>query len=179
MIEFNLEIMEILIWTVSIIASIMLTLLLTDPINYLLTQLLGSFIIRKENSISGIWKAVWDYNKDGKCYSIVQFYRVKQLGKYMTAHSINDNINPTSLKGKINSNSFLTGIWIGKFIKDFGKYHGAFQFTIAPTGNIMLGKWIGFNTSHIIKEGNWEWSILNTKLSKEKLRKLKSIETIE
>jgi len=167
-----------MLWIAGIILSIFLTILLTDPINFLIAKIFGGTKI-KENKISGIWKAVWYYETGIKRHSIIQYYKVKQFGNFVIARSINDEINPTEIKAKISNNTFLTGSWVGKFEKNKGRYHGALQFLITPTGNKMNGKWIGFDTKHKVNGGDWEWILTQNKVDKEFIKQLSSEEKEE
>jgi len=166
---------EITLWITGILLSILLTIVLTEPINFLIAKIFGGTKL-KENKVSGIWKAVWLYEKEGKRFSIIQYYAVKQFGNYVIASSINDEINPTEIKAKMSNKTFLTGTWVGKFNKDKGRYHGALQFLISPTGNKMNGKWIGFDRNHRINEGDWEWTLIQNRIDKEFVKQLSSEE---
>jgi hypothetical protein len=53
------------------------------------------------------------------------------------------------------------------------------QFLIYPTGNKIAGKWIGFDKNHKIREGDWEWIFVKSKMDKKELEQLRSEETID
>lgn len=170
--------LELLLWISGIILSIILTIILTDPINFAIANVFGEVKV-KENDISGIWKATWWQEKENKKYSTIQYYRVRRFGNYLVAHSINDEVNPTEIKAKIKNNTFITGTWAGRLMKNQGRYHGALQFLIYPTGNKIAGKWIGFDKNHKIREGDWEWIFVKSKMDKKELEQLRSEETID
>lgn len=57
-------------------------------------------------------------------------------------------------RGVIDSGRYVTGTWQDRIE---GGYHGAFQLIIDPVNRNMAGKWIGYSTSGVVKEGEWIW----------------------
>ena len=58
-------------------------------------------------------------------------------------------------RGVIDGGRYVTGTWQDK---TQGGYHGSFQLIIDPITRNMAGKWIGYSTLGIVKEGAWEWT---------------------
>lgn len=161
---------SLLLWIIGIIASIIITILLTDPLNYLLAMVFGS-IVKYNRGIKGIWRAKYEYTSDGKEKVSEYHFLVKQFGKYVVAYSLDAPREPFKVRGKLDAKSILTGTW-SSTISDNRHYHGAFQFLITSPGNEMIGKWIGFNRKNEIINGNWNWQLIAKNASKKELEKI-------
>jgi hypothetical protein len=110
--------------------------------------------LRRRADFAGAWRSGWHVQSE-KYPSVVvdEAAHIRQIGNRIYAKSQ----TPTfvcHLFGKIDSGRYITGTWYDEME---GGYHGAFQFIVDPATGNFSGKWIGYSTSGVVKEGNWEW----------------------
>lgn len=158
---------DITIWLIGIIASVVITILLTDPLSYLLTWVFGG-VIKYNKGIKGIWLTKYQYSSKGVQKEEINYFLIKQFGKYVLAKSL--ETSPYKIRGKLDAKSFLTGTWIMK-TSDNREYHGSFQLTIAPQGTELNGKWLGFNSKYEIMTGDWHWELVTRNSTKKEVKK--------
>jgi hypothetical protein len=58
-------------------------------------------------------------------------------------------------EGVIDGGRYLTGNWRDRIE---GGYHGAFQLIIDPVSRNMAGRWIGYSSGGVVKQGIWVWT---------------------
>lgn len=167
--------LTVFIWIVGIVASVVLTIILSDPIAYAATRIVGG-LGSKRNTLTGVWEACYEFeNVSGVKKKNTHIFVLRQLGKFVAGKSINISDAPQFLFGKIESGLVFTGTWQEKYIKDDQSYHGAFQFCIKPNWTEMNGRWVGFNRTMVVKHGAWEWKLKSRSLKKEFLNEQKTI----
>jgi hypothetical protein len=85
---------------------------------------------------------------------------VLQHGDRLTVRSL-----PNTAEGSLTidmtiDGSVVTGTWIEQTDPSGyyrgGRYHGAIQMLVEPTGRRMTGKWVGFGKDMDINTGPWE-----------------------
>ena len=129
--------------------------LVEDRAHVFLVRLLGGLAPPQLQSLQGTWFFVWcregeELTRDEEVPSV----RVQELGRRATA-TFAWKERQYRLIGKRASDVFLTGTY-----DDFYRgrtFHGAFQLSILPGGQLMSGKWIGFNSQNEVISGPWEW----------------------
>lgn len=145
----------VLVWFGGIITSAIITVLINDSLKYLVARIVGGYSLSTK-SLHGIWKGTYDYTTEGTQVFKEHYFRVRQIGKYVVAKTINSGQAYYRLQGKLDHQRFLTGHWYEK-TPDRRQYHGAFQLAIRPHGNEMVGKWVGYNRHDIVMSGSWKW----------------------
>ncbi|AVT33876.1 transcriptional regulator [Plantactinospora sp. BC1] len=111
---------------------------------------------------SGIWLSRYEYFSSGRDGAFVgqHFVVVLQHGDRLTIRSL-----PNTAEGSLTidmtvDGSVVTGTWIEQTDPSGyyrgGRYHGAIQMLVEPTGRRMTGKWVGFGKDMDINTGPWE-----------------------
>ena len=80
--------------------------------------------------------------------------RVRQFGNRVFIRFKNEALEFFA-RGRIDGGRYLTGTWQDE---TEGGYHGAFQLIIDPKTRDMSGRWIGYSTQGVVKEGLWLWT---------------------
>ena len=159
------------IWIIGIVASVILTILLTEPITFLLASIFGG-IFRTKQGISGIWEGKISFSSDGKENEETHLIVIKQFGKHIIGKNITGHeIRKFRLKGSVSQQRFITGVWQSQIV-DLRTYHGAFQLGILPQNTEIEGKWIGFNKNSHVQEGNWRWKLISRKNNKSEVKRI-------
>ncbi|MGX7669984.1 helix-turn-helix domain-containing protein [Plantactinospora sp. DSM 117369] len=111
---------------------------------------------------SGIWLSRYEYFSSGRDEAFVgqHYVVVLQHGDRLTVRSL-----PNTAEGSLTidmtiDGSVVTGTWIEQTDPSGyyrgGRYHGAIQMLVEPTGRRMTGKWVGFGKDMDINTGPWE-----------------------
>lgn len=169
--------LAIVIWIAGIVASVILTIILRDPIAYAVTRMIGG-LGAKRNSLTGVWEARYEYETiSGKKEMNQHIFVMRQLGRFVAGKSINTSESPQYIFGKIESGLVFTGTWQGKHAKGKISYHGAFQICIKPTWAEMTGKWVGFNKEMVVMDGIWDWKLKSRDLRQDYLAEQEGMQT--
>jgi hypothetical protein len=104
----------------------------------------------------GLWRQTWRVEKetgvqesDSDAELIVIASRVKAIFEW--------NRRKFVLDGDADGR-YLTGTWRDS-IPGPG-YHGAFQLEMAPTGEEMSGRWVGWSRGGLVRSGSWNWTFV-------------------
>lgn len=150
--------LSVLLWLASIVASVALTALLNDPIQWLVVRLFAGAFPPGPRSIQGTWQAKYTYFTSTDIHArreeeqIIDLY---QLGLHVWGRNRTGQRHWYKLRGSLDQEVYFTGLWQNRIERNI--YHGAFQLVLDSAGNSMKGKWIGFNNRHQINHGPWEW----------------------
>lgn len=160
---------NLILWCLSLLLGIVITVILTEPIHYRLIKILGGITPRKKRGVKGLWKATYSFERDGITESETNLLELRQVGDYVIGKNLTGN-DWYKIEGKINSQTYLTGVW--ECTSEDSIYNGAFQFIISPSGDSMEGKWVGFSRRQCIYHGIWVWERLSRKIDAESKAKL-------
>jgi hypothetical protein len=159
----------ILLWLTGIIASAVVTVLINDPLKFVVVRVFGGYT-PTARSLRGLWKGCYDYSTEGVVKAEEHYFTVRQIGKYVVMKTLSTGLAWYKLRGKLDQQSFLTGIW-EESTPDGRFYHGAFQLTIHPQGNEMSGRWVGYNRHYIVMGGAWVFRREHLSMDKKKIAK--------
>ncbi|MDW5326275.1 XRE family transcriptional regulator [Plantactinospora sp. KLBMP9567] len=121
---------------------------------------------------SGIWLSRYEYFSSGRDEAFVGQHHVVVLqhGDRLTVRSL-----PNTAEGSLTidmtiDGSVVTGTWTEQTDPSGyyrgGRYHGAIQMLVEPTGRRMTGKWVGFGKDMDINTGPWELVFRDASTSK-------------
>jgi len=155
--------MTTLLWTLlgallSIILYPFIIPFIEGPIQDFLTRIASKasrIFIKKKIKLTGEWVQVWVV-EDSKNFPDENEAKVTlaQIGKQVYGR-IQHEKNSYTIKGTIDKDMYLTGIWDD--LQDGNTYKGAFQLYIHKYANQMTGKWVGYSEKNLIKTGDWYW----------------------
>lgn len=157
-------------WIIGPIISVIVTLLVSEPIKNWLAPFVSKFGVRKDDGINGRWQATFFYGPDKKEYreAIEVSTLLGVIVGRIFPHSENyDGLKtveaqkPVRLRGTVKDNRYFTGVWFHP--KRRSHYHGAFHLLIDTHNERMNGSWLGYSESkNVIESGEWRWSRLPT-----------------
>jgi len=160
----------ILVWLIGIVGSAVVTVLINDPLKFLVVRIFGGYAPIARSSPRGIWKGRYDYSTEGVVKVEEHYFAVRQIGKYVVMKTFSKGSAWYRLRGKLDQQNFLTGIWEER-TPDGRFYHGAFQLTIHPQGSEMSGRWVGYNRRYIIMGGSWQFKRESLSVGKSEFNK--------
>ena len=167
---------EILIWSVSTIFGIVITILLTDSVQNGLAKIFGGLgLVGANRKISGYWSAKITYPPETQNEDENYIFELKQIGKLVLGKNLSTDSKKTrkvKIRCKISDERYLTGNWQSKLI-DLREYHGSFQLGLLPHGNQLKGKWIGFSKDFQVYCGDWEMERISENISQAQLNLIK------
>lgn len=105
-------------------------------------------------SLTGKWTQKWCVKSKHYPPQNESEAEVTQIGSEFNAISSIQG-RPFVIRGQIQSGNVVTGTWYDR--QGAGTYFGAFQLVIDPIPTKMEGKWIGFSSKNVVKEGQWIW----------------------
>jgi len=159
--------MKLVEWLVPLVFGVVLTVLLQDPLHWTLGRILGAFVPRPARNVQGIWEARYTYSGEkGRLKEELQLIELRQIGKYVRGRNLTGRMHWYKMRGKLELESYLTGVW--ENVREGDIHHGAFQFVVAPDGESMEGLWLGFDRKHEIQHGPWRWSLRSRSIRKAK-----------
>jgi len=113
---------------------------------------IGQF--KEMKNVNGRWEGVYSYVEAGEVKKWNEIIVIKQSGKYINGRNESDTSFKYSFKGRIKSNTYLTGTWEegGSKSTDSGTLH----LKINVKGVSMKGKWTGLrdDTGEVLV-GDW------------------------
>ncbi|MDG4784597.1 XRE family transcriptional regulator [Micromonospora sp. WMMD1102] len=117
--------------------------------------------ISPHRNYSGIWLSRYEYFSSGRDEAFVGRHYVVMLqhGDRLTVRSLpNTAAGSLSIDLSIDGN-VVTGTWTEQTDPSGyyrgGRYHGAIQLLVDPTGRRMTGKWVGFGKDMDVNTGPW------------------------
>ncbi|MED4046166.1 hypothetical protein ABEY65_03090 [Priestia aryabhattai] len=171
--------MELTFWGITIKLALILlgfvaslfTPFINDKAHLWVLSHLGHLpIIRKFQSVRGTWIITYNYYSKGVEKRDILLLEVKQIGKKVVGHTINNDFGHYYIEGVIQDNKYLTGIWHSRIERD--THSGALQVVIEVYGKEMNGKWIGFDYKNNIQDGSMKWIYCSKFLNKEEKQNL-------
>jgi hypothetical protein len=128
--------------------------LLQDKTEVLLVRAVGRFWIRRKKSLAGDWRFVW--TKDGTQLSRADetTVRLSAVGARVAGRFAWKGRNYWLL-GRRETDEFISGTYLDE--RAGLTFHGAFHLKVNPNEETMAGRWMGFDSTHRIVEGPWEW----------------------
>lgn len=139
---------------VGAVVALTLRLLLEDKITSVLSRIMGGLAPKSSRRITGLWYSVFWYNGvDGTVKRRTHLLSFRSVGSRVTATTVTGPGTVYRLSAKVNSGSYLTGTWENATSDNL--YHGACQFVIQPEGELLVGRWIGWNKRHTVGCGPW------------------------
>ncbi len=162
---------DLFIWITTLVLGVVITIIATEPIQYLMARTFGVLMIRPPRGVKGIWRTSYSYrgrmNETKKLeFQLIEF---KQFGSYVVGKVLAGQTHDNIFKGRIKHEIFFTGTWETGLKSEI--YHGAFQFVLDVHGTSMKGKWIGFNKQHQVDFGDWDWSLVSDKIDRKTIEK--------
>lgn len=158
-----------IIWIFGLLLSIILTIVLTDPINFLLARLFGGSI-KSSKGIRGIWKATSEVISQGKNRKIIRYFEVKQFGNYIIAKSITKSYGNYVIRGKLTKKMVLSGSW-AEITLDSREYSGVIQLILGRHKTEIKGKYLSYNRNNEVVDGTWHWTLETRDRSKDSIEK--------
>jgi hypothetical protein len=153
---------DFVLWAVTLILGVVITIIATEPIQYLMAKTLGLWIHRPPRGIKGIWDSSYIYRSKGSKKTERQLIELRQFGNYVVGRVLSGQSHSHTFKGRIRHEIFFTGTWDTDVKGEI--YHGAFQFVLDVQGKKMSGKWIGFDSQHRVDSGDWEWNLISDRI---------------
>lgn len=115
--------------------------------------------------ISGKWRSKYRYSSGSRDDELVSEHVVvfEVNENQVIGKSVADVSGSELTLELVVEDNILTGIWTEK-TSPTGDYkgalfHGALQLILSEDGNLMTGKWVGYNSSRsVVKVGDWEFT---------------------
>ncbi len=162
---------NVLIWLISLLVGIVLTLLLQGPIQTLLATVVGGWFPRTGRGIRGFWKSTYTYDsKTGIRKVHSHLVELKQFGNYALARGLSGGDNLFRMRGQVYYQTYFTGLWESTAENDVT--HGTFQVFIHNKGTSMDGKWLGTSEKYGVSQGDWHWDFISKKADLQTKKKL-------
>jgi len=144
------------IWGAGIVAGVIVTLLLNDPVYYALARLFGSGF-GKKSSLKGNWKSNFRYQTNGNWQEDDPSFQIRQFGHHFVGSGLSAiDQSQYSVKGKLTTEGIAIGEW-HETTRDGRYYFGPFQLILNATANELDGRWIGYSRKGRIQSGPWTW----------------------
>lgn len=128
---------------------------------------------------SGIWLSRYEYYSSSRSEMFSSFHHVVLLqhGDRMSVRSLtgSGSANSVMTMDLTVDGSVITGTWVEQTDPEGyyrgGRYHGAIQMLVEPTGRRMTGKWVGFGKDMDINTGPWTLTFQDASTSKATLER--------
>lgn len=161
------------------LAVVLLGLAGTTAIGILMERLLGRPLDRllfraqqrwrkgtgAPETLNGIWKSRFAYESSQSAGELEDEYLiVLRQGRHgITGYSLDrEEGSRLTLELKL-ERAVLTGTWQEYTPEGDRAYHGTCQLLLSPTGNELIGKWMGFRRDNAIGVGPWDWERIDTR----------------
>lgn len=160
--EFALFVLK---WVVGPIVGVVVTLLVSEPLKDRLAPLVARLGSKKEEGVSGLWKASFYYGHPEATH--IQVIEISTLFGSVVGRIVPHDLNegaakrsessrPLRVRGSIKDNRFFTGTWFHPERRSH--HHGAFDLIIRQNNLRMEGMWLGYSeTKNVIETGRWVW----------------------
>jgi hypothetical protein len=160
----------VLKWVIGPIVGVVVTLLVSDPLKDRLAPLVTQLGSKKEDGITGLWKATFYYGSPEVAH--VQVIEISSLfGSFVgriVPHRLNEgaaklteSARPLRVRGTVKDNRFFTGVWFHPGRRSH--HHGAFDLIIRQNNALLEGMWLGYSeTKNVTEVGRWVWERIET-----------------
>ena len=115
--------------------------------------LLGDLQSKEAKVLNGTWSQAWKRTEEGGEGSAFTQAVITVIGDRLIAN-FKAHGAPYRLVGKVQGR-IITGEW--ESLSRSVHYFGACQLVVAPKGNELRGKWVGFQSNNNIDAGRWIW----------------------
>ena len=160
---------DIIIWLISLLGGVVLTLLLQKSIQKFLTRIFGGWVPRVERGVRGLWHSTYIYESESGIRKHDHLMELKQFGNQVVGKSLTGVSHQFKVLGEIYYQIYFTGLWESTVEGDIT--HGTFQCFIDNKGKSMDGKWLGTSRKHGVNEGNWHWEFIAKKTDSQTKKK--------
>lgn len=155
----------VLKWVIGPIVGVIVTLLVSEPLKDRLAPLVMRLGSKKEEGVSGLWKATFFYGQPEVAH--IQVIEISILFGSVVGRIVPHNLNegaakrtendrPLRVRGSIKDNRFFTGTWFHPEGRSY--HHGTFDLIIRQDNERMEGMWLGYSeTKNKIETGRWIW----------------------
>lgn len=158
-------VLGVTVWLFGVLTTLVLRILLTEPLQYALARLLGPLVPSRPRGVKGIWRSEYQFPSHGARRTGTQLMKLKQVGPWVIGTCIIGDPHEHQIRGRLLKGMYFTGVW--KNAQKDRVWHGAFQVVLHPEGGQMKGKWIGFDSENRVASGDWEWTRLSRLVSKD------------
>lgn len=150
--------LELIVWLVTLLLGVVITIIANEPIQYLLARAFGRWIPLQPRGVKGIWEAVYTWRGAGEEIKTEhQLVELGQFGKYVVGQVLRGQVHSHTFQGKVQLETYFTGIWESNVVDEI--YSGALQVVIDVRGKRMKGAWIGFDSQNDVQCGPYEWQL--------------------
>jgi hypothetical protein len=149
---------SIALFSLGAIASALVSIYLSDTLRAIAARTIGRAIPRHGPNLRGPWVSTYDYPHEGARFEATQLMAITQNGAFVHARRM-DLSGSTPHRHDIRlriEGEYATGVW--RNTAHGATHFGAVQLKIAPNGDRMKGRWVGFDSSAIVQGGEWEWT---------------------
>jgi hypothetical protein len=152
-------------WVLGPVLGVVVTLLVSEPLKERLAPLVSQLGSKKEEGVTGLWKASFFYGDPAVQH--VQVIEISTLFGSVVGRIIPHELNegaakrvqetrPLRVRGTIKDNRFFTGVWFHPERRSH--HHGAFDLVVRQNNLQMEGMWLGYSeTKNVIETGRWVW----------------------
>ena len=152
-------------WLLAILVGVLLSIVLSEPVHWLMSRLPGGIIPARPRSVTGLWLVPYQFEAAGNRQPEKQIVELRQVGKHVFGKTVASIHHRDVIRGIFSHQIYFSGSW--RSIKPGQIYHGTFQLIFDPEGERLRGKWLGFSdTYHVVNHGEWEWQLLSRKVRK-------------
>jgi hypothetical protein len=140
---------------VGAIISALVSVYLAPTLEQFASRTIGRWFRGREADLRGEWKSVYKYMSNGKHKTGVQLMQLTQVGRVVYGKNVGGTSpHRHAIQLRIDG-LYLTGTW--RNTAKSARHHGVFQVRLNAQGNRMEGRWLGFDGSANIQEGDWHW----------------------
>lgn len=165
----TLAIINVLYYALTILLTVLLTVLLEPHVSLLVTKFMSRFCRRKERSMTGVWVSEYLYvTKKNQHKLVSHLFVVRQFRNSVIGNTINGEFHKHFIKGRLEMNQYFNGHWYNR--TDGDAFLGTMQLFLIPEGNIMVGRWIGFNSNNQIMSNHWSWKLVTRSVRKKSIK---------
>jgi hypothetical protein len=128
---------------------------ITEIASSVLAKLFGWLPVQGKTDLSNCtWQTTFEVESDRFPKKVTdEEVKIRQFGNRVFIKFKTASLDFIA-RGVIDSGRYVTGTWQDKIQ---GGYHGAFQLIIDPVTRDMSGRWIGYSTQGVVKQGLWIW----------------------
>jgi hypothetical protein len=135
--------------------SAVVSVIFGPPIEQLASRFIGIFIPGNDADLRGRWRSTYHYLSDGKRETAVQFMKLTQIGRTVYGKNIGGSSYHRHAVRLHIDGDWVTGTW--RNTVQAARHHGVLQLRLLANGRSMEGRWLGFDGSAAIQEGDWKW----------------------
>lgn len=136
-----------------LLLAVLVQPLLEDPARSFLVRVLSRLpLVRSRINLSGDWVFMWWKDAEAPDRSTETSVQLKTVGSKV-AGKFSWRDQQYHLIGSRHTGQFISGTYVDE--KEGNVFHGAFHLKVLPHDNVMVGRWMGFNSQGDIVAGPW------------------------